>query len=442
MLQNIIHRPVAVIMTALSVVVVALVFIQNIPISLLPDIPIPRLIVQAVVPSADARTLENTVIRPIRNQLLQVSNVKNIKSRTRNGSATIEVLLEYGTNTDLAQIEINEKLDQVMYLLPRDIKRPKVVKTPLSDIPIYEIAVLPTSAGSITMNELTTFCEREIVRRLEQLDEVALVDIHGYTEPQISVIPDINILQSLGKTEGDLIAQIEGQNAELGNVVLKDGAYEFHVRLSATLASIDDVKNIPIRLGTQTYLLHQIADIKMGTRPKRGAYLYNDQQAIALSIRKQSDANNFKLKKEVDTLMQILSHDYPHIAFHQIKDQSKILKVTFDNLFSSLFYGLLFSSLIMFWFLGNWRTSLIILLVVPVSLLISLLFFYLLDISINMISITGLILGVGLMIDNAIITIENIRQWQKTNTLEAATVQGPQEILGPMISSSLTTIAV
>ena len=292
------------------------------------------------------------------------------------------------------------------------------------------------------MSELSTFCEKEIIRRLEQLDEIAIVDMHGFTLPQVLITPNVNNLQALQIDQSEVASQIANQNAELGNVVLKDGVYEYNVNLTSSLTTLDKVKNLPLRLGNQTYLLHQIASVTMAARPRRGSYLYNDQQAIALSIRKQSDANNFKLKEKVDTLLHNFAQDYPKLEFHLVQDQSKILKVSFDNLFSSLLYGLFFSSLIMFWFLGNWRTSLIILMVVPISLIISLFFFYLLDISINMISISGLILGVGLMIDNAIITIENIRQWLTEHDLSEASVEGPNEILAPMTSSALTTISV
>jgi len=292
------------------------------------------------------------------------------------------------------------------------------------------------------MSELSTFCEKEIVRRFEQLDEIAIVDMHGFTLPQVLITPNVNILQVLQIDQSEVASQIANQNAELGNVVLKDGVYEYNVNLTSSLTTLDKVKNLPLRLGNQTYLLHQIASVTMAARTRRGSYLYNDQQAIALSIRKQSDANNFKLKEKVDTLLHNFAQDYPKLEFHLVQDQSKILKVSFDNLFSSLLYGLFFSSLIMFWFLGNWRTSLIILMVVPISLIISLFFFYLLDISINMISISGLILGVGLMIDNAIITIENIRQWLTEHDLSEASVEGPNEILAPMTSSALTTISV
>ncbi|MBK9566415.1 MAG: efflux RND transporter permease subunit [Saprospiraceae bacterium] len=409
---------------------------------MLPEIPVPKIIVKIDVPNADARTLENTVIRPLRNQLLQVSSIKNIKSKANNGSATIDITLGYGTNIDLAQIEINEKIDQAMYLLPRNVKRPKIVKTALSDLPIYEIAVLPRDTNLINKRALSIFCEKEIVRRLEQLEEVAIVDMHGYTQPEISVKPDLNLLQPLNINLDQLVAQIKDKNVELGNVVLKDGAYEYHVLLTSTLRTVDDIKNIPVRLGNQTYLLKQVAEIRIDERPERGSYLYNDQEAIALSVRKQPDANNFKLKEEIDRLLVLFSKDYPNLKIIIMQDQSKILQVAYDNLFSSLSFGLFFSALIMFWFFGNWRTSLIILVVVPVSLCITLLFFYLLKISINLVSLSGLILGVGLMIDNAIIIIENIRIWLKDHTLEDTVVKAPNEILAPMFSSSLTNIAV
>ncbi len=442
MLQYLIHRPIAVFMSLLAVLILSVVFVRDVPISMLPDIDIPRMVIQIDADDLDARSMENTIVRPIRNQLLQLTGLKNINSQSRNGSATIDISLAYGKDINLSFIEVNEKIDQLMYLLPRDLKRPRIIKTTVSDLPVYQIAVIPRDTSLITPLELSTFCENTISRRLEQLDEIAFVDMHGYAEAQILVSPDQALLQGLGIDIDLLAAAIQGANVELGNVILKDGSYEYNVRLSSKLTTIQDVENIIISANDQRYPLKALALVQTLPYRQRGAYLYENQDGISMTIRKQADANNFSLKDNMDLLLEEFEQDYPLVSFHIVDDQSSILKASFESLQSSLLYGMLFSVIIMFFFFREWRLALMIAVVVPVSLLISLLFFYIFDISINVISLSGLILGIGLMIDNAIITIENIRQFQLQHKPDDAVVLGSNEVIRPLISSALTTCSV
>jgi len=442
MLRHLIHRPIAVFMSLLAVMILAVVFVRDVPISMLPDIDIPRMVIQIDMADLDSRSMENTIVRPIRNQLLQLTGLQDINSQTRNGSATIDISLAYGKDINLSFIEVNEKIDQLMYLLPRDMKRPRIIKTTVSDLPVYQIAVIPRDTNLVTPLELATFCENVISRRLEQLDEVAFVDMHGYAEAQILISPHEALLQGLGIDIDQVAAAIQAANLELGNVILKDGSYEYNVRLSSKLTTVQDVKNIIISVDEQRYALKALAKIRTLPYRQRGAYMYENQDGISMSIRKQADANNFSLKRNMDLLLDEFKRDYPLVSFHIVDDQSTILKASFESLQSSLLYGMLFSVLIMFFFFREWRLALMIAVVVPISLLISLLFFYILEVSINVISLSGLILGIGLMIDNAIITIENIRQFQQNHKPAEAVILGSNEVIRPLISSALTTCSV
>jgi multidrug efflux pump subunit AcrB len=291
-------------------------------------------------------------------------------------------------------------------------------------------------------NELSSFVDKVIVRRLEQLPEIAFVDQHGYADLQISILPNQDLLTSIGITDATLAQSIINNNYDLGNIILKDGAYQYNVQLTSKLVTIEDVRSIKINHNGQVFALSDLAQIKFEERPPKGGYLLNDQRAIALSIRKQSNANNFTLKAKMDTLMVSFKKEYNNINIAVVDDQTRILKAAYENLFTSLLYGLLFSSLVIFLFIRQWKIALLVIIVVPISLVISLFCFYLLGISLNIISLTGLILGVGLMIDNAIIIIENIRQSQNADATEEAFVKGPNEVIAPVISSALTTCSV
>ncbi len=442
MLKQAIQRPIGVLMATLAIIIISIVFIRGISISLLPDIPIPRITVHISAPDLDARTLENTVTRSVRSQLLQVNHLKDLESRTRNGSATIDLQLEYGINTNLSYIEINEKMDQIMTLLPKNLERPRVIQTNISDIPVFYLNMEVVDLDLTSHLELSEFAKRIIRRRLEQQEEIAFVDMHGLTEPEVVIQPRYTLLSALNISEDDLIQVIRQSNVDLGNVLIRDGHYEYYIRLNNRLSDIDDVRNIIVNLGNQNYNLSQLADISMSERERRGSFMRNDRRGLSMAIRKKAGSNNFALRQHMDELLTAFEKDYPNIRFSLANDQSKILQSSFNSLRQSLFYGLGFAGLVLFFFFRDWRLPLLIVLVIPIGLIITLFAFYLLGLSINIISLSGLILGVGLMIDNSIIITENIKQHQSKHSLAEACSIGANEVIRPLISSALTTCSV
>lgn len=429
-------------MSTISILVVSLVFIRNIPVALLPDTPIPKLSVQISAPDLDARTLETTIVRTIRNQLLQVNNLNDISSRTHNGTAVINLDLKFGTNTDLASIELNEKMDQILTQLPKTLERPRVVKTNISDIPVFYFDLYVKDTSLITETAFSLFVKKTLRKRLEQIPEIAFVDIHGITKPEVIVIPKTDILLSLQADESVINEALLNGNMQLGNIILKDGAYQYNVRLSSKLNNIEDIKNIYVNINNHVYQLSELAEVRYTTIPKRGVFFYNDHSGASLAVRSKSNANNFKLRKALQDLLFDLEAHYPEIAFRLSNDQSKILEAAIINLRTSLYYGLSFAAIIIFFFFKDWRSPILIITTIPISIILTLFGFYLLDISVNVVSLTGLILGVGLMIDNAIIIIENIKYKSNKLDIKSSAVLGTNEVINPLISSALTTSSV
>lgn len=450
MLDFLVNRPIAVLMTFLGVFILGLVVSRTLPVSLLPEIPIPQMTVQVSAPNTTARELENTVVQPLRNQLLQVSKLRDIESETRNSGALIRLDFNYGANTDLAFIEVNEQIDQLMGLLPRELERPRVLKANVADIPVFYLSVSSTQLAELAgeardqaLLDLSEFARMIIKRRIEQLPQVAFADVSGYAEPQITILPDWERLLSLKVSENQLQQVLRANNVDLGSILVKDGQYQYNIRFLSELKTREDVAGIYLDLNGRVLQLRDIAEIRLEPRPRRGLYRHNGQDAVVFSIRKQADAQLFDLKKEMQALLDNFAAEYPLLEFSLHQDQSEILQVSIDNLRTSLLYGMLFAFLILFLFFREWRTPVLIGLAVPGALIMSLLGFYLLGLSINTISLAGLILGVGLMIDNSIIVIENIRQQRARGlTVTAAAVEGGEEVIRPLISSALTTCSV
>jgi multidrug efflux pump subunit AcrB len=421
---------------------------MNIPVSLLPDIAIPEITVQISGQNASARELENTTVRHVRQQLTQVSKLRDIRSETRDGSAVIFLTFEYGTNTDLAFIEVNEKIDASMNYLPREIERPRVIKASATDIPVFNIDLTLRSDISFEDTdvpefiELSEFAETVIRRRFEQLSQVAMVDVSGMMKRQVIISPDKTMMEISGITLSDVESALNNNNVEPGSMTVRDGYYEYIIRFSAILRTVEDIRNIYIRKNDRIYQLKDFAKVEIAPEKEKGMAIYNGKRAIVLSIIKQSEENMMNMQKAMNAEIERFRRDFPEIEFNVTQNQTELLDYTISNLQQNLVLAFIFVFLISVIFLKDGRLSLIIGLGLFVSLIISLLFFYLFHISLNVVSLTGLILASGNMIDNSIVVGDNIGQHRQRLPLPDACASGTKEIAVPMLSSALTNISV
>ncbi len=469
MVEFLIKRPIAVSMTFIAILVLGLFAMKFIPISLMPDIDIPEITVQVSVPNTPARELENTVVQPVRRQLMQVAHLADITSETRNENGIIHLKFEYGTDIDFAFIEVNEKIDRAMNFLPRDIQRPRVIKANATDIPVFYLNLTtkedssrlkisgskfqvftpaqtdsnsnPTTETTETHKtsenppipslkpsnpelfpvsqqfvDLSRFASNVIRKRIEQLQEVAMVDMSGLVSSELLILPDNQKLRSLGINQETLVRLVESSNIKLGNLLIRDGQYQYNIRFSSTLQNKTDIENIYLKVNDRLLQLKDVASIIEHPQKQQGKVLHNGQDAVTIAIIKQSDARISALKEKLNSLVTHFEQDYPAINFSVTRNQTQLLDYSIANLGQSLAWGAVLAFLIMFFFMKDFKAPILIGITIPASLIISMLFFYLLGLSINIISLSGIILGVGMMIDNSIIVIDNITQHRERAT--------------------------
>lgn len=443
MLRYLIHRPIGVILTFMMIVVMGLYVFTRTSIALLPETDLPYLSIFVKYPSGNANIIEKEITKVIRLQMLQVAGVDDVWSTSQNGRAELELRFRYGKDMSLAYIEANEKLDQIISSLPKDLERPIVNYSSLSDLPVMQISLHPRDDSLTDFVDFGMFSKNVVKRRLEQLDEVAFVDISGYDEAEIQISPDYKKMMALGIDESHLRETLDKNNINLGSILLKDGQYQFEVSIRSQFQSLDDIKNMGIPIHGQILRFRDLATIEKKTKDLRGKFFDGPQRSILLSILKQPESNIFNLRAEVLQTLDYLSQEYPEIELKAILDQSEVLRVSIDNLTSSLLYGGLFAIAILFLFYRRVSALFLITLVIPSTLVSSLLLYYVFGLSINIISLSGLILGVGLMIDNSIIIIENITQFRQQNhNMTEASILGANEVFSPLLSSMLTTCSV
>lgn len=449
MIKFLIERPIAVLMAFTACFIVGLVTYFTLPVSLLPDIAIPEITVQVSAKNTSARELENTVVKPIRQQLIQVAALKDMTSETRDGAGIIRLSFDFGTNTDLAFIEVNEKIDAAMNYLPKDTDRPKVIKASATDIPVFylNLTLKTDSAYEETDQQafldLCEFSESVIKRRIEQLPEVAMVDITGMLQRQLQIVPDMDKLAMLGITIEDIESALSQNNVEPGSMTVRDGYYEYNIKFSTLLRTAEDVENIYVRKEGRILQLKEFCRVALVPVKETGISVSNGKRAVTMAIIKQADENMDNMKTALTETMDYFKRIYPDIDFSVSRNQTELLDYTISNLQQNLSLGFLFICIVAVLFLGDVKSPFIIGLSMIVSIVISFLFFYLCNMSLNIISLSGLILALGMMIDSSIIVTENISQYrEKGYSLRRACVAGTSEVVTPMLSSSFTTIAV
>ncbi|MDH6357838.1 efflux RND transporter permease subunit [Parabacteroides sp. PF5-9] len=475
MVKFLLDRPIAVLMAFTACFIVGLVTYFTLPISLLPDIAIPEITVQVTVQNSSARELENTVVKPIRQQLMQVARLRDIQSETRDGSGIIRLSFDFGTDTDLAFIEVNEKIDVAMNYLPRDMERPRVIKASATDIPVFCLNLtIKTENENIKDNgqwamdnvsnsnnsklsafnlqqeeessaflELCEFAESVIKRRIEQLPEVAMVDITGMQQKQLQIVPDLKLLEIADISLSDIETTLAANNIEPGSMTVRDGYYEYNIKFSTLLRTQADVENIYIRKNDRLFQLKDLAVVAIAPEKQSGLSMANGERAVTLAIIKQADENMDQMKESLAEVTDYFTSIYPDIEFTITRNQTELLDYTISNLKENLSLGFIFICIVAVLFLGDIKSPFVIALSMVVSIVISFLFFYLFNMSLNIISLSGLILALGMMIDSSIIVTENIAQYQlRGDSLNEACIKGTTEVVTPMLSSTFTTIAV
>ncbi|MDE5417924.1 efflux RND transporter permease subunit [Labilibaculum sp. DW002] len=444
MVRFLLSRPIAVTMTFIAILLLGVVSIGLLPVSLMPDISIPEVTVQMNYKNSSARVLENSVVAPVRRQLMQVAHLEDIYSETRDGSGIIHLKLAYGSDINLAYIEINEKIDRAMSSLPRDMSRPKVIKASASDLPVFHLNLsLKQDGNEQKFMELSEFADAVIRKRIEQMPKVAMVDLTGRSFQEILIVPNESQMKSLGFTLKDLETLIQENNIDFGNLSIRDGYYQYSIRFSSRLRNKQDIEALYLKAEDRVIQLKDLAQVKIIAQPRKGLALINGQEGISLALIKQSDARLQEMEEELKEMVGVFEKDYPEIAFEISQDQTRLLDYSINNLKQSLLWGAGLAFLIMFFFLKDFKAPWLIGVSIPASLLISLLFFHIVGLSLNIISLSGLVLGIGMMIDNSIIVIDNIAQYRaRGENLLNACVKGTNEVIRPLLSSVLTTCAV
>lgn len=437
--QTFIKHHVMTILLYILVVVFGFYSFQNLPLALMPSMEVPAAVVYATYPGAGPEDIEQQVTKKLEGAVAGLSGLDTLQSTSSENMAMLVIRFTNDTDMDQAMTDLRDKVAQVKSQLPDDASDPTVMSIDIDSMPVVQIALRGNDLAS-----LQSIAEDEIQPALERLDGVASVDISGGYEQEIAVHTDASRLKGYNLTISSIGQQLGADNIAIPGGDLDNGSQTLAVRTDGEYSSIDDVKNALISLPAGgTVRLSQIADVSMQPKDQDAISKVDGEECIILSVNKQSGSNTAQIaelaKAEFDSLLK--SND--SLQWNIVMDQSDYINMTVDNAIQNIWMGVLFAAIVLFLFLRDLGATLAVTIAMPCCILFTFLIMNVLGITLNMMSLGGITLGVGMIVDNSIVVLENIFTYRADgyDRMDACT-KGTGEVIGAVIASTLTTVAV
>lgn len=425
----------------------------ELPLDLLPDMELPYIAVSVSYTNAGPEEVERSVTRTLESSVSSVTGLRNMQTMSSLGSSLILLELNYGTNLDEASNELRDKLDLVKGYLPEEASSPIIFKMDPSMLPIMTLVV----SGNRTPEELFQYTEDIIQPRLEQIDGVASASISGGRERAIIVDIPRDRLEAYSLTLTQIAQMIGAQNIQGSGGSISEDDTTYTITTSGEYASLDDIRNTVIAYKTSgggygataapqvhKILLRDIADVYEGYKDVSSLAYINGIPCVMLSIQKQSGKNSVQtahaVREQIERILPLLPKD---VQLSEVMNTTDIIELSINNIVSSVVLGALFAIIVLFIFLRSIKSTLIIGITIPISLVITLGIMKFAGFSLNLMTLAGLSLGVGMLVDNSIVILENIYSYRaKGAKPTVAAVLGSQEMVKAITASTLTTVCV
>ena len=355
MLRSLIRRPIAVTMCVIALLVLGIISTRYIPVSLMPNIDIPRITVQMNGPGMSAQEVDKTLIGPMGRQLMQVGGLKDIRSESKMDGGSITMTFEPGSNMSLLFIEVNEKVDRAMNYMSDDVERPKVMKASAMDIPAMYLDIKLKNQknketarnADVKFAQLGKFARNVVSHRIEQIPQTAMVDVSGTIGTEIICIPNKEKMAALGITTSDIERAISDNNITLGALSIVDGIFRYSIHFDSQILNKEDIENIYINYHDRLLQLKELCKVEEVVSTRNGLVRNTNDNAVTLAIIKQNDAQMSDLQESMNTLVEQLSDEYPDIEFQLTRDQTQLLSYSINNLEGNLIVGAILACVIL-----------------------------------------------------------------------------------------------
>lgn len=436
-----VRKPISTALIFVAVIVFGLFSLNNLAIDQLPEMDLPAISVVTTYQGANAEDVENNITRRIEDGLNTVSNLKEITSKSSDGVSLVSLEFEWGTNLDEASNDIRDALGRLTDFMPDDAEEPILFRFSSSMMPIMSFAI----TAEESYPALNKILEEQFSNRLSRIDGVGSVSIMGAPVREIQVNVDPVKLEAYGLSVEQIGGIIAQENINTSGGTLDIGNHTYNIKADGEFNSSDDLKTILIsNLGGQEVYLQDIAEIKDTLEEETLDERLNGQKGVRVMIQKQSGANTVKIVEKVKKMLPEIERNLPSdVTIHVLGDSSKNIKDSIDTLTDTVMFAFLFVILVVLFFLGRWRATLIICLTIPISLVVSFIYLQLTGGTLNIISLSSLSIAIGMVVDDAIVVLENITTHiERGSKPREAAIYGTNEVWLSVIATTLVVVAV
>lgn len=427
-------------MVTLIVIILGVISLRRLPVDLMPDITYPSISVGTDYENASPEEIEKMITRPIEQALSAVPGVEEISSHSEEGESWVTVQFAWGTNLDEAASDVRDRLDRAYRRLPEDIERPRLWKYDSSADPILDIGV----TSRLDPIQVRQLIEDQIRYRIERIPGVASLDIRGGLMREIQVDVDPGKIKALSLSLDQILSAVQAQNINLPAGQIDQGKYSITVRTPGEFTNLDELANtvVAMREGSPI-LLREVADVVDGYRKRSFIVRINGRDSIRVSVLKQSGTNTVEVARAVKAEIARINEDMPQLNLVVRRDSSEYIERSITNVSRSALDGGVLSVLILLLFLRNIRSTAVVAIAIPISVIATFGLMYFTGFTLNIMTMGGLALGIGRLVDDSIVVLENIyRRKEAGETPELAAIQGSNEVTNAVIASTLTTLAV
>lgn len=436
-----IKRPVTILMFFLGIFLLGFVSLGELSVGLLPDISYPRLSVMTQYPGVAPEEIETFVSAPLEAAVSRIHGLRRVESVSKEGLFYMTLEFAWGTDMDFAMLHTREKLDSAQNSLPEDVESPTIIPLDPQSKPIMILAI----SGENSLLDLKEVSEELIKPRLEQVEGIGSAEIAGGVEREIHVELDPQRLSLYGLTIDAIAQRIDAFNRNLQGGTIRKGRFKYALRVVGEYERVSEIGEINLKTTKERGVirLKDVALIKDSIKEREGVTRLNGEESIGILVRKESGTNTVKVTKLARAVLEELKKEFPQIDILIVYEQAKYIENAISSVLKAIIYGAILAFLVLFIFLQDLKTPTIIAVVIPVSILATFNLLYFRGITLNIMSLGGLALGVGMLVDNSIVVSESIfrHRSQGKNLLEAAST-GTKEVGMAVTASTLTTVSV
>lgn len=435
-----VNRPVFTAMVMMIVLILGSVSLNRLPIDLMPKITYPTLTVRTSYPNAGPEKIEDLITRPIEGAVSAVPGVEEVTSTSLDGSSIVRIAFDWGVDLNEATNDIRDRLERILDKLPEEASRPTVFKFDLAQFPILILGVV----SNLDPIEVRRIVDEQVKYRIERVPGVAAIDIWGGQEREIHIKIAANKVKALRLSFSEIIRSIKAQNTSIPTGTLKKGNYDLVVSTAGEYTHLNELRSTVVAIRDNVPIqLKDIAVVESSHKKLYRIVKINGKPGIRVAIRKQSLANTVDVAEAVLAELKTINRDLPHLNIIPLVNTSDYIQRSITNVARIAGYGGIFAILVLLFFLGSFRSTAIISTAIPISIIATFMLLYFAGFTINLMSLGGLAIGVGLIVDNSIVVLENIFRLRKANVPSfKAAIMGSEQVTSAIIASTMTTLVI